>query len=173
MNPDTSDRKSRRDSRRRFAIPPGTPFSRNFRCAVLTTAVLFPSLGPVIAQELGYLDSLLGVWDVKYPGPDHLIRPDYSERLELKRDGTFSWRPAPSWTSPTGTWGVRRMLNGWLELCFQKKLGGNRCHYLVLIDYKPVGPLYWNWQRTQGEAVVFPDRVLRADRPVGWLPSKQ
>ena len=31
------------------------------------------------AQELGLIEAALGEWDIKYPGPDEMIREDYVE----------------------------------------------------------------------------------------------
>lgn len=109
--------------------------------------------------------ALMGAWEVKYPGPDDMIQDDYSERLELKGDGTFSWNPAPAWAPKTGTWLVEQTHDNVLRLGFEDKWGHVRWNYLVLIQMKKGGPLFLNWQSTRGDVVIFADRIFRADRP--------
>ena len=117
------------------------------------------------SQELGLIEEAVGEWDVKYPGQDEMILEDYVERLELKRDGTYSWTPPPAWAARTGEWGVIKTEDGFLKLCFTDTHGRPRWGYLVLMKIGKDGPFFLNWQRTYGDAVIFADRIFRADRP--------
>jgi len=126
----------------------------------------------VAAPELGYIEEMFGSWNVKYPGPDGMIEQGYVERLELRRDGAYSWDPPPAWASKTGRWGVVRTPEGTRRLCFEEKQGGLRCNYLVLIQVEKGGPFFFNWQRTHGKAVIFKDRIFFADRPKDWFPTR-
>ena len=119
-------------------------------------------------EEIGFIEEVLGPWDVRYPGPDDMIVLEYTERLELHPDGTFSWTPAPSWAASIGAWHMVRHSNGSMELCFEEANGGMRCQFLVLMRIHPQEPIFMNWQRTDGGAVVFRDRIFRADRPEGY-----
>lgn len=119
-------------------------------------------------EDLFCVEEILGLWDVKYPGPDGMIIDSYSERLELKRDGTYIWNPSPSWAPKNGVWGVRKTPDGSLVLCFEENNAFTlRCNYLVIISlpFKEGISIFLNWQRTHGDAVVFDDRIFRADRP--------
>ena len=116
-------------------------------------------------QELGLLEAALGEWDVKYPGPDEMIREDYVERLEFKRDGTYTWSPPPTWAPSSGVWGVIKTEDGFLKLCFKDTHGRSRWGYLVLMKIGKDGPFFLNWQRTYSHAVIWADRIWRADRP--------
>ena len=117
------------------------------------------------AQKFGLIEEAVGEWDVKYPGPDEMIREDYVERLELKRDGTYAWNPPPAWVSGTGEWGIIKTEEGFLKLCLKDTHGRWRWGFLVLMKVGKVGPIFLNWQRTYGHAVIFADRIWRADRP--------
>ena len=116
-------------------------------------------------QQVGYIEGALGEWVVKYPGPDEMIQEDYVERLELKRDGTYTWNPPPAWAPSSGVWGVIKTEDGFLKLCFRDTRGRSRWGYLVLMRIGTDGPIYLNWQRTYGHAVIWADRIWRADRP--------
>ena len=116
-------------------------------------------------QELGLIEAALGEWDIKYPGPDEMIREDYVEKLELKRDGTYSWNPPPAWSPGTGEWGIIKTEDGFLKLGIKDTHGRWRWGFLVLMKVGKVGPIFLNWQRTYGRAVIFADRIWRADRP--------
>ena len=116
-------------------------------------------------QEVGYIEAALGEWHVKYPGHDEMIVEDYVEKLELKRDGTYSWNPPPAWAPSSGVWGVIKTEDGFLKLCFQDTRGRSRSGFLVLMKVGTDGPIYLNWQRTYGHAVIWADRIWRADRP--------
>jgi hypothetical protein len=116
--------------------------------------------------------ALLGAWEVKYPGPDEMIQDDYSERLELKGNGTFTWTPPPPWAMQTGNWSVEIRQDSTLRLCFENKWGGFRCHYLVLIQMRKGGPFFLHWTRTRGDVVIFADRIFRADRPNNNAPNR-
>ena len=116
------------------------------------------------AEELGYVEALLGHWEVQYPGADGMIIEDYVERLELRIDGTFSWDPTPLWAKPEGRWGItvgpdtQRM-----RLYFQERNGGGyRGNWLVALRFGVQTELMLHWQRTRADAVVFDDRVLVA-----------
>jgi hypothetical protein len=118
------------------------------------------------AEDLGYVEELLGLWEVQYPGADGMLVEDYAERLELKVDGTFSWEPTPLWAKPDGRWGIS--INGdtgEMRLCIEERSKDRyRVHWLVLVTL-PVGAhsaLIWHWQRTRADAVVFADRILVA-----------
>ena len=126
---------------------------------------MLPSMQPV--QELGLIEAALGEWDIKYPGPDEMIREDYVEKLELKRDGTYSWNSPPTWAPRTGEWGIIKTEDGFLKLCFKDTHGRWRWGYLVLMKIGKVGSYFMNWTRTRGDAVLFADRIWRADRPRG------
>ena len=116
-------------------------------------------------QELGLIEAALGEWEIKYPGPDEMIRDDYVEKLELKRDGTYSWNPPPAWASETGEWGVIKTEDSLLKLCFTDTHGRLRTGFLVLMKVGTGGSYFMNWTRTRGDAVLFADRIWRADRP--------
>ena len=122
-------------------------------------------VGDFKSQELGLIEEALGHWDVKYPGPDEMIREDYVEKLELKRDGTYSWDPPPGWAPKNGDWGVIKTEDGLLKLVFRDTHGRIRSGFLVLMKIGKDGPFFLNWQRTYGDAVIFADRIFRADRP--------
>lgn len=124
---------------------------------------MLPSKQPV--QELGLIEAALGEWDIKYPGPDEMIREDYVEKLQLKRDGTYLWNPPPAWAPETGEFGIIKTEDGFLKLGFKDTHGRSRWGYLVLMKVGKVGPIFLNWQRTYGHAVIFADRIWRADRP--------
>lgn len=119
----------------------------------------------ITADALGYIDEAMGLWEVKYPGFDGMIRDDHVEWLELKGDGTYVWNPPPVWAPRIGKWGVTRTQEGHLKLCFEEKTKSLRCNFLVLTQFEKGGPFSLNWQRTCGDAVVFADRIFRADRP--------
>lgn len=123
-------------------------------------------------QEVGFIEAALGEWHVKYPGPDAMIQEDYVEKLELRRDGTYSWNPPPAWAPKTGVWGVIKTEEGFLKLCFKDTRGRSRWGFLVLMRVGKEGPLYLNWQRTYGHAVIFADRIWRADRPSANAPNR-
>lgn len=116
------------------------------------------------ASGLGFLDAALGFWEVRYPGPDGMIIDENPEVLELRSDGSYTWSPPPSWAAQTGKWGVVRRQDG-LMLCFEEKAQGLRCNYLILSQFEKNGPVSMHWQRTAGDAVIFADRIFRADRP--------
>lgn len=78
----------------------------------LLMAAVFAGGTGVAAEELGYIEEVLGLWDVKYPGPDGMITEGYVERLELRRDGTYLWNPPPAWALKTGKWGVVKTQDG-------------------------------------------------------------
>jgi hypothetical protein len=136
---------------------------------------------PILADrmELGYTADILGSWDVKYPGPDGMIREDHVEHLVLMRGGTYKWTPTPDWARSEGRWGITRAtdLNDALILCLEQKAGPMRCHFLVLTFSRDTLE-YWNWHckvvnlvHADGRkefaptAVLFSERILRADRP--------
>lgn len=139
--------------------------------AIVVILMLIGGAG-MAAQELGYLEEVLGVWDVKYPGRDGMINEAYVERLELRCDGTYSWNPAPPWAPRTGKWGILKTQDRELRLCFEEKQGRLRCNYLVLMQLEKGGPFFLNWQRTRGDAVIFADRIFRADRPKTGAPKR-
>jgi hypothetical protein len=116
-------------------------------------------------QEVGFIEGALGKWNVKYPGHDEMILEDYVERLELKRDGTYTWDPTPVWAPGSGVWGVVRTEEGFLKLCFKDTRGRTRSGFLVLMKVGTDGPIFLNWQRNYGHAVIFSDRIWRGDRP--------
>ena len=124
-----------------------------------------PARENVGSQQLGLIEEALGHWDVKYPGPDEMIREDYTERLELKRNGTYAWDPPPAWAPRTGEWGVIKTEDGFLKLIFSDTHGRPRWGYLVLMKIGKDGCYFMNWTRTRGDAVIFADRIWRADRP--------
>src|ERR1035441_427420 len=86
------------------------------------------------AEELGYIEELLGHWEIRYPGPDGMIVADYIESLELRIDGTFSWHPTPLWAKQNGRWGVTvDEESGQIRLYFEERNGGTyRGNWLVL-----------------------------------------
>ena len=86
------------------------------------------------ADELGYIEELLGHWEIRYPGPDGMIVADYIESLELRIDGTFSWNPTPLWAKQNGRWGVTvDEESGQIRLYFEERNGGTyRGNWLVL-----------------------------------------
>ena len=116
-------------------------------------------------QEVGYIEGALGEWVVKYPGPDEMIQEDYVEKLELKRDGTYSWNPSPAWAPSSGVWGVIKTADGLLKLCFRDTRGRSRWGYLVLMRIGTGESYYMNWTRTRGDVIIWADRIWRADRP--------
>lgn len=116
-------------------------------------------------QELGYIEAALGEWDVKYPGHDDMIVDDYVERLELNRDGTYTWNPPPAWVPRIGVWGIVKTADGWLKLCFKDTRGRIRWGYLVLMKVGKDESSYMNWTRTRGDVIIWTDRMWRADRP--------
>jgi len=124
-----------------------------------------PAREQVESPKVGLIEEALGLWDVKYPGSDEMIREDYVERLELKRDGTYSWEPPPAWAPRTGEWYVVKTNDGLLKLCLLDTHGRLRWGYLVFMAVATNGPYYMNWTRRCGDAVIFADRIWRADRP--------
>ena len=116
-------------------------------------------------QEVGYIEAALGEWHVKYPGHDEMIVEDYVEKLELKRDGTYSWNPSPAWAPSSGVWGVIKTADGLLKLCFRDTRGRSRWGYLVLMRIGTGESYYMNWTRTRGDVIIWADRIWRADRP--------
>ena len=116
------------------------------------------------SQKTWIIEEALGNWEVKYPGPDGMIREDYTEKLELKRDGTYSWNPSPVWAPAVGEWGVVKTEDRLLKLCFKDMDERWRWGYLVLIKLGRSGTYFMNWTRTRGDAVIFADRIFRADR---------
>ena len=124
-----------------------------------------PAREQVESLEVGLIEEILGLWDVKYPGPDYMIREDYVERLELKRDGTYCWNPPPVWAPRRGGWRVLKTHEGLLALCLLDIHNRLRWGYLVVMAVGANGPYYLNWTRTRGDAVIFADRIWRADRP--------
>lgn len=118
------------------------------------------------ADELGYIEELLGHWEIRYPGPDGMIVADYIESLELRIDGTFSWNPTPLWAKQNGRWGVTvDEESGQIRLYFEERNGGTyRGNWLVLAAL-PLGGrtvVTLHWQRTCADGVVFDERVLVA-----------
>lgn len=139
----------------------------------LEMAAVFVGRTGVTAEELGYIEEVLGLWEVKYPGPDGMINEDHVERLELRRDGTYVWNPPPAWARRTGKWGIVKARDGELRLCFEEKTTTRlRCNYLVLMQLERGAPFFLNWQRTRGDVVAFADRIFRADRPKNWTPDR-
>jgi hypothetical protein len=122
------------------------------------------STNPADSGALGYVETVLGVWHVKYPGNDGMIVSDYHEMLDFRPDGTYRWSPAPKWVKTSGRWGVVRTDEGYLRLCFEGITGARRCNFLVIFTLPGVSTSL-NWQRSRGDAVVFADRIFRADRP--------
>lgn len=118
----------------------------------------------VDAQEIGLIEAAIAEWEIKYPGADGMIQENYVERLELKRDGTFTWNPPPLWALERGEWGVIKTQDGLLKLGFTDRDSRWRWNYLVLMKIGKSGEYFLNWQRTRGDAVYFGDRILRADR---------
>ncbi len=121
------------------------------------------TIDPADSGPLGYVDEMLGSWHVKYPGQDGMIDSSYHETLDLRADGTYRWSPVPRWARPSGHWGVVRTDDGYLRLCFEGIEGERRCNFLVLATLPGVLTTL-NWQRSRGDAVVFADRIFRADR---------
>ena len=115
--------------------------------------------------------ALHGAWEVKYPGPDAMIQDNYIEKLELKRDGTFTWIPTPAWAPKIGIWFVEITQDSTLRLGFEDKWGGFRSNYLVLMQMGKGGPFFLHWTRTRGDVVIFTDRIFRADRPNANAPN--
>jgi hypothetical protein len=118
------------------------------------------------AEELGYIEELLGHWEIQYPGPDGMIVEDYVETLELRIDGTFAWDPTPLWAKQEGRWGITvGDETGQIRLYFEERNGGTyRGNWLVLAAL-PLGGhtvVMLHWQRTWADAVIFNDRVLVA-----------
>jgi hypothetical protein len=120
----------------------------------------------VKAEDLGYVEALLGHWEVRYPGADGMIVEDYAERLELKVDGTFSWEPTPLWAKPEGRWGITvddetEKMRLYVE---ERNAHGYRGNWLVVVTLRfgAHTELTFHWQRTFADAVVFADRVLVA-----------
>jgi hypothetical protein len=127
----------------------------------------YPQLRPredFYSQGFGLIEEALGNWEVKYPGSDGMIREDYIERLDLKRDGTYRWEPSPVWAPGVGEWGVLKTEEG-LKLGFTDTHGRWRWGFLVLMKVGKDGAYFMNWTRTRGDAVIFADRIFRADRP--------
>jgi hypothetical protein len=118
------------------------------------------------AEDLGYVEVLLGHWTVQYPGADAMIIEDYAEQLELKVDGTFSWNPTPLWAKQNGRWGVTvDDDSGHIRLYFQERNGGTYRGNWLLLTALPLGGdkvVMLHWQRTWADAVVFRDRLLIA-----------
>ena len=115
-------------------------------------------------QEVGLVEEALGDWDIKYPGSDGMIREDYIERLELRRDYTYTWSPPPAWAPSSGVWGVIKTKGG-LKLFFKDNYGRSRFGFLVFMSVEEKGPWYMSWTRTRGDIVICSDRIWRADRP--------
>ena len=118
------------------------------------------------AEDLGYVEALLGHWEVRYPGADGMLVEDYAERLELKVDGTFSWEPTPLWAKPEGRWGITfEQKSERMRLHFEERNGGGyRGNWLVVATLR-LGAhteLMFHWQRTRADGVVFDDRLLVA-----------
>ena len=122
-------------------------------------------------QEAGYIEEILGLWDVKYPGSDGLILESHIERVEFRRDCTYTWRPTPAWASETGEFGIIKTEDGFLKLGIKDTHGRWRWGYLVLMKIGKVGSYFMNWTRTRGDAVLFADRIWRADRPRDYWGS--
>ena len=118
------------------------------------------------SKEVGLIEAALGDWDIKYPGPDEMIREDYVEKLQLKRDGTYLWNPPPLWALGRGEWVVIKTQDGLLKLGFTDRHGRWRWGYLVLMKLGKSETYFMNWTRTRGDAVIFADRIFRADRLV-------
>ena len=118
--------------------------------------------------ELGYIDALLGHWDVRYPGADGMIVDGYVEALELKIDGTFSWNPTPLWAKPGGRWGIEFVGAEQMKLYIEERRGGYRANWLV---FGAMPEPMWCWQRTRTDGVVFDDRVLMARRNTSCRPA--
>ncbi len=143
---------------------PSTPDSADLPIGNAPTPSKEPIQTRFLGQEARYIEEILGEWNVKYPGVDGMIQEDRIENLQLRRDCTFSWNPPPVWAPSAGVWGVIKVPGG-LKLCFKDKHGRTRCGYLVLIPVKANGPYFMNWTRRRGDAVIFTDRIWRADRP--------
>ena len=124
-----------------------------------------PEFWHVDGLAIGLIEEALGQWEVKYPGLDHMIQEDHVENLELKRDGTYTWNPPPVWASRTGEWGVIKTDEGFLKLVFRDLHGRVRSGFLVLMKIGKTGSVFLNWTRTRGDAVLFADRIWRAERP--------
>ena len=125
-------------------------------------------------ENLGYVDELLGLWEVRYPGADGMIVEDHVERLELRIGGTFAWDPTPLWAKQGGRWGITvDDKSRHIRLYFQERNGGTyRGNWLVLATL-PLGGhsvVMLHWQRTFADAVVFDDRVLVARQVAGEGP---
>jgi hypothetical protein len=116
-------------------------------------------------EELGLPEIMFGPWDVRYPDSDGMIVDEHIQRLVLSHDGTYTWSPCPEWARNGARWGVTRTPEDGLELWFETRDGTFVGNFLVPLMLDPEGPLYLNWQRTRADAVVFKDRIFRADRP--------
>lgn len=116
--------------------------------------------------QLYHPEVILGEWDVKYPGADGMIVEGHAQRLVLAGDGTFTWNPAPKWAKHSGMWGLAKSPDDELLLCFEDTEGELVCAFLVPFQFEGGGPIFLNWQQTRTDAVVFADRIFRADRPV-------
>lgn len=121
-------------------------------------------------EDLHYLDELLGVWEIGYPGPDGVVDvSSYAQRLELRVDGTYSWTPSPLWARLAGRWGViADSTTGEFKLYFETRRGGFRGEWLVISIFRDSTPevRLMHWQRTVIQTVVFADRIL-AGRWIG------
>jgi len=118
----------------------------------------------VDGAKVGLIEAAIGEWEIKYPGADGMIQDDYNERLELTRDGTYSWSPPPLWAPERGEWGVIKTQDGLLKLGFTDTDGRWRWGYLVIMRLGKSGPYFMNWTRTRGDAVVFSDRIFLLTR---------
>jgi hypothetical protein len=116
------------------------------------------------AEDLHYLDELLGCWEIRYPGKDGMIVKSHVESLELKVDGTFSWNPTPLWVKPEGRWSIAgNPQTQQMKLYIEQRKGHTfRGEWLVLttLRFEEREERMIHWQRTQYEGVVFKDRVL-------------
>lgn len=114
--------------------------------------------------QFGYVQQLLGEWDIVYPDDGAIADGATRERLVVRGDGTYTWHPAPEWAKPVGRWAVRIEpdLDDAMVLGFESKIGAPRCHVLILVRM-PATPLYWVWQRTLA-VIVHPDGREEIDR---------
>jgi len=116
------------------------------------------------ADEARYTpDAMCRKWAIKYPDEAGDIDDSYCELLILSGDGSYSWTPPPEWAAETGRWWVTRHWPDNLVLTFQPEHKPAQGHFVVPIRYKKDGPVHLNWQRTRGDAVLFDDRIWRAD----------
>lgn len=122
-------------------------------------------------ESLIVASELVGPWEVRYPGPDLMIRQDCVEQLELREDGSYSWMPHPLWSRGLGRWGLLLVSPGIYQLCLENRNRALNKNFLVAIDFEGNGSLVLNWQRTSCDAVVFADRIFQACRPANWLPK--